>query len=245
MIGPTTTLQALALAACGAAVVALTRQGSLLAAAAGMVVATASIVGLGPGALPPLALFVLGGGALTKWGGARKRAMAAGEPNEGRRGARHVAAKLAIPALVAAAAGLTGRADAWAAAFAAGLAGALADTAGTEVGPLGGGSAYAIRGGRLARLPHGSPGAVSLAGLAASAAGSAAVAATAVVSGLLQGWTLAGAAASGGIAAALLESAVAETALGRRFGHFGRNVLVSAAATTFGWAAGLSLGGRA
>lgn len=237
------TVVAVILAACGAVVVAVTKQGSVGAAVAGMAVAVASIVGLGPGALAPLAFFVLGGGALTKWGSAKKRALAAAEPNEGKRGAGHVAAKLAIPALVAATAGWTTLVGEYSAAFVAGLAGALADTAGTEVGPLGRGAAYGLRGGRLVRLPHGSAGAVSLLGLVATAAGSLGVTATAVATGLIPGAGLAALVAVSGIAAALLESAIANSALGRGLGHFGRNVFVSVVATILGLAAGLTLGG--
>ena len=243
-MGPTTTIQALGMAACGAALVAITKQGSVGAAVAGMAVAAASILGLGPGALAPLALFVLGGGFLTKWRSARKRAMGAAEPNEGKRGVGHVAAKLAIPALVATTAGLTGHGSGVVIAFVAGLAGALADTAGTEVGPLGGGAAYAFHGARPVSVPHGTAGAMSVIGLAATALGSAAVAAAAIASGLIHGFGTAALAAAAGFGAALLESLIANSSLGRGLGHFGRNVFVSAVATAFGLAAGLSLGGR-
>lgn len=243
-MGPTTTLQALGLAACGAAVVALTKQGSIAAAISGMAVAAASILGLGPGALAPLALFVLGGGFLTKWRSARKRAMGTAEPNEGKRGARHVAAKLAIPAAVGIAAGLTRQVDVLSIAFVAGLAGALADTAGTEVGPLGRGAAYAVQGSRLKRVAHGTAGAVSFLGLVATAAGSVAVSAAAIASGLIHGSGPAAIASAGGVLAALTESFIADSSLGRGLGHFGRNIFVSAAATAFGLAAALALGGR-
>ncbi len=241
---PATTAQALGYAAGGALLVAVTKQGSVRGAAAGMAVATILILGLGPATLAPLAVFVLGSGALTKWGGARKRALSVAEQNEGKRGVRHVAAKLAIPALVAVAAGVTGHRAPFALAAAAALGGAFADTAGTEVGPLGRGSAYGWRGGRIARLGHGTPGAVSLAGLLASAAASAAVAATALACGFLPGGTSAALVASAGFAAAMLESLIAATAFGRRLGHFGRNVFVSASATAFGFAIELSGMGR-
>lgn len=241
---PVTTIEALALAACGAAVVAFTKQGSVVAAVAGMVVAAASIMGLGPAALAPLALFVLGGGTLTKFGSARKRAMAAAEPNEGKRGARHVAAKLAIPALVAVVAGLTGQTGELSVAFTAALAGALADTAGTEVGPLGRGAAYRIQGRRLVRRPHGFAGAISAAGLAATAVGGMAVAAAALASGLIHSFSVAAFAAAAGFGAALFESFIAGSAFGRALGHFGRNVFVSAVATALGLAAGFAMRGK-
>jgi len=241
---PTVTIVALALAACGAGIVVITRQSSVRGAVSGMAVAAASILGLGPAALAPLAVFVLGGGALTRLGGGRKRAMAVAEPNAGTRGARHVAAKLAIPAIVAIVAwageGSTGLASKLSIAFAAALAGALADTAGTEVGPLGRGPAFGLRRNGLVRLDHGSVGAMSAAGLAATAAGSAAVAGTAIASGLIDGIRLGALVAVAGFGAAVLESLIANSTMGRRLGHFGRNVFVSAVATALGLGVALS-----
>lgn len=241
---PATTTQALVLAAGGAVVVAVTKQGSVAGAAAGMAVATAMILGLGPATLPPLALFVLGSGALTKLGGSRKRAMSVAEANEGKRGVRHVAAKLAIPALLAVTAGLTGGGPLYAFAFACALAGAFADTAATEVGPLGRGPALTAGKRGFTRVPHGTPGAVSAEGLAASAVASLAVAFLASACGLLRGGSQAVMVAAGaGFAAALLESFIAPARLGRRMGHFGRNVFVSASATALGWTIGFTLWG--
>jgi uncharacterized membrane protein len=241
---PTATIVALALAACGAAIVVITRQSSVRGAVSGMAVAATSILGLGPAALAPLAVFVLGGGALTRLGGGRKRAMAVAEPNAGTRGARHVAAKLAIPAIVAIVAwageGSIGLASKLSIAFAAALAGALADTAGTEVGPLGRGPAFGLRRNGLVRLDHGSVGAMSAAGLAATAAGSAAVVATAMASGLIDGIHLGALVAVAGFGAAVLESLIANSTMGRRLGHFGRNVFVSAVATALGLGVALS-----
>src|SRR5882762_2448877 len=95
-----TTAAALALAAAGAAVVAGTGQGTRTGAVAGFGVAVVSILGLGSGALLPLAIFVLGAGALTRLGRPAKQAAGAAEANRGRRGGWHVAAKLGIPALL-------------------------------------------------------------------------------------------------------------------------------------------------
>lgn len=236
---------ALAWAAAGAAVVALTRQGTWIGALAGLGVAILSIVGLGPGTLLPLAIFVLGAGALTRLGRSRKEAAGAAEPNEGRRGGSHVAAKLGIPALLGFA-GLFGvNGPPVSLAYAAALAGALADTSGTEVGPLGGGLAFGIQGGRLRRLPHGTPGGMSVAGLLASAAGAAAVAFGSSISGLITGLMAAAVVAAAGFGASLLESVIAATPVGRRLGHFGRNLLVSVAAATVGYCAGAARWGRA
>ncbi len=236
---------ALAWAVAGAAVVVLTGQGTWTGALAGLGVATVSIMGLGPGTLLPLAIFVLGAGALTRLGRSRKQATGAAEPNQGRRGGRHVAAKLGVPALLGLAGVFGAGGPPFSLAYAAALAGALADTSGTEVGPLGGGVALGIQGGRLRRLPHGTPGAMSAAGLLAAAAGAAAVAFGSSVSGLIAGVTAAGVVAAAGFGASLLESVIAATPVGRWLGHFGRNLLVSVAAATVGFCAGAVRWGRA
>jgi len=239
-MGSNGTVLALALAACGAVVVAVTRQSSIRGAIAGMAVAATAILGLGPGTLAPLSVFVLGGGALTRLGHERKRALAAAEPNEGKRGALHVAAKLAIPAILAVVAWSGGHARELGVAFAAAIAGAFADTAGTEVGPLTGGPAFGFRREGLTRLPHGTAGAMSVGGLAATAAASTAVAAAAIFSGLVESLHVGALVAAAGMIAATLESLIAPSAFGRRLGHFGRNVFVSAVATGFGLGVGLS-----
>jgi uncharacterized membrane protein len=224
----TSTLTALALAVGGAAVVATTGQGTLAGAVAGLVVAWTAILGLGPGALLPLATFVLGSGVLTRLGRGRKEAMGAAEGNRGRRGARHVAAKLGLPALLGACGLLRPGGHALELAYAAALSGALADTAATEIGPLGKGPVMGVRGRRVLKLEHGEPGGMSALGLVASAAGALAAATAAEFSGLVSGRASWCVAAAAGFGAATLESMVAGTALGRAMGHFGRNVMVSA-----------------
>lgn len=234
------TLLALGLAVGGAAIVVATGQGTRTAAFAGLAVATLAILGLGPGALLPLAVFVLGGGALTRLGRGRKQAVGTAEGSEGRRGVLHVIAKLGLPALIGLAGLLGGPGRALSIAYAAALAGALADTAATEVGPLGGGTAFGLRDGRLARLPHGSPGGMSLVGLAASLGGAAAVACSAVLPGLIDNGATVGVVAAAGFGAALLESIVGGLWVGRELGHFGRNVLVSVISASVGFGAGSS-----
>lgn len=236
---------ALAWAAAGAAVVVLTGQGTWTGALAGLGIAIVSILGLGPGALLPLAIFVLGAGALTRLGRSRKQATGAAEPNEGRRGGRHVAAKLGIPALLGIAGILGAPGPPLSLAYAAALAGALADTSGTEVGPLGRGSAVGFHGGRFRRLQHGAPGGMSALGLLASAVGAGAVAWGSIASGLIAGPTAAGVVAAAGFGASLLESLIAPTFLGRSLGHFGRNLLVSVVASAVGFCAGAVRWGRA
>ncbi|HEU5311376.1 MAG TPA: DUF92 domain-containing protein [Candidatus Eisenbacteria bacterium] len=232
---------ALALAAAGAAFVARSGQGSLPAAGAGFVIAATAILGLGPGALAPLAVFVLGAGALTRLGRERKEALGSAEENRGRRDSRHVAAKLGIPALLAIAGAATDGRDLLRLAYAASLAGAFADTAATEVGPLVRGRPFVVAGGRFRRAEHGAPGAMSVAGLLAAAAASALLSATAAMAGLVSVPGALAAAASG-LAATIAESLVAGTGPGRELGHFGRNVLVSVGAAILGLAAGWKLG---
>lgn len=232
---------ALALAVAGAAFVARSGQGTLAGALAGLAVAAAAILGLGPGALAPLAAFVLGAGALTRLGRDRKEAIGAAEGNRGRRDPRHVAAKLGLPALLGVTGLLAGDDRILAIAYTASLAGALADTAATEVGPLAGGAAVVLGGGRLRRAEHGMSGAMSAAGLAAAAGGAAFVAASALGSGLVRPVGVAIAAVSGFVAA-LTESLTARTRLGARLGHFGRNALVSAGAAVLAAAAMWGIG---
>lgn len=230
-------LIALGLAAGGAAIVIATGQGTRTAALVGLGVAVVAILGLGEGALLPLAVFVLVGGALTRLGRGRKEAAGTAEPAGGRRGTLHVVAKLGLPALLGVVGLLGDLGRGPAVAYAAALAGALADTAGTEVGPLGGGSVFGFRGGSFGRLQHGSPGGMSLAGLAASVAGACAVAWSALLSGLIHNVPTAGIVAAAGVGASILESVVGGFPLGKGLGHFGRNVLVSVVSASVGFGA--------
>jgi len=219
--------------------VVLTRQGTFSGALAGFLVAVIATAGLGAAAFAPLAVFVLGSGLLTRIGRPRKERLGIAENNQGRRGVGHVLAKLALPA-VAGALALFGAAPerTLALAYVAGLAGAFADTAATEVGPLLGGPVIGLRRFRIVGLSHGTPGGVSGAGLLAGCGAALLTAVTASGVGLLPA-TAAWMAACAGFLASLLESIVAGTALGIRAGHFGRNVFVSAAS------AGLALGAGA
>ncbi len=195
---------------------------------AGFAVAALLTTGLGLAAFVPLAVFVLGSGALTRLGRETKTARGVGEANEGRRGVGHVAAKLALPACCGAL-GLAriGPPELPALVATAALCGAFADTAATEVGPLAGGEVYAFDGARIATLDHGASGGVSFAGIAAALLASASVAVAAWIPGLLRGVHAPAVAASAGFAASVAESAIARTALGMRLGHHGRNAAVS------------------
>jgi uncharacterized protein (TIGR00297 family) len=230
-------LLALLLAALGAVLVAATGQGTRAGALAGLGVSWLVILGLGPAALAPLAVFVLGSGGLTKLGSGPKEATGAAEPNRGRRGARHVAAKLGPPALIGVAGLFAPGSGPLAWAYAAALAGAFADTAATELGPLAGGKVAVLRNGRLSPMPHGTPGGVSAAGLAASGVAAAAVSLCSAAAGLTPGKSAFLLLAAIGFAAALLESALGGMPISQRLGHFGRNVLVSAVSAAAGFSA--------
>jgi uncharacterized membrane protein len=224
------TFVALLLALLGAGLVAFLGQGTLTGALAGLFVAFLAILGLGSGALPPLAVFVLGAGALTRLGRSAKEAAGLAEQNRGRRGAVHVAAKLGLPALLGLA-GLLDRShpshgELLRLAYTSALAGAFADTAATEVGPLVRGPAFALRGAALERVPHGTPGAMSTAGLVAAALGALATTAAASITSLIPPAALP-LSAGAGFGAAILESLIAPTALGRALGHHGRNAAIS------------------
>jgi uncharacterized protein (TIGR00297 family) len=238
-VHPTAPLGAL-LALGGAILILVTRQGTLPGALAGFAVALLAALGLGAGALLPLAIFVLGSGLLTRVGRGRKEQLGAAEGNRGRRGPAHVAAKLSLPALAATLA-ILGLAPlpALTLVYVASLAGAFADTAATEIGPLFGGPVLKFRGGRLEAIPHGTPGGMSLAGFKVAGLASLAVALGALAVGLLGTNGAIACVTVAGFLACVLESLLAGTALGARAGHFGRNVFLSLAS------AGLALSARA
>lgn len=150
--------------------------------------------------------FFLLGTAATRLGYRRKAAGGVAQSHEGRRGAANVVANCGVPAAL-----LLLRAPSFA--FVAAFAAALADTLGTEVGTLYGRRAFSPL--TLRPVPPGTPGAISIAGTAASLAGSALIG--------LAGWRLGLVEASllwvtiaGGFLGALAESVV--TTLAARFG---------------------------
>ncbi|HET9941458.1 MAG TPA: DUF92 domain-containing protein [Candidatus Eisenbacteria bacterium] len=247
MIAPTPTTIALGLACAGAGLVATTGQGTWRGALAGLAIAFVAILGLGPGALLPLGIFVLGSGALTRIGRARKEAAGAAEAHRGRRGIANVAAKLGLPAFLGAVGLLvdpaSGAMELVRLMYAAALAAAFADTAATEVGPIARGPVWALHGLRPKRVEHGTPGGVSQAGALTSVAAAALVGWAASRSDLIlpSQWPLTAAA---GVVATWVESALAGTALGRSLGHHGRNACLSAVAVSLGGVAWIAMGGH-
>jgi len=218
----------LVLAAAGSLVVLVTGQGTPASAVVGFLTAALLVLGFGVPVMAPLSTFVFGAGILTRFGRRIKERSQAAEPNRGRRSASQVVAKLGLPALLGLAAALSRENEGpLAVATVACLAGAFADTAATEIGPIAGGAVVRWSGLRLVRASHGEVGGMSVAGLAGGAAASWVLAAIACLVGLLGTPAEAAVAAIAGFAATGVESAVAATPAGRRLGHGGRNVLVS------------------
>jgi uncharacterized membrane protein len=215
----------------GAAIVLATRQGTPGAAAVGAVTAFSMVLGAGAAVMAPVALFVLGSGVLTRLGRARKERSGAAEANRGRRSALHVAAKLGVPALLGLAAWLRPE---WrllcGLGIAASLAGAFADTAATEAGPLARGPVVRLRGFNVTRAQHGVPGGMSAAGIVVSAIAALAIGVLSASLAIVEGRSGAALVSASGFAAPLVESAIADSPLGRALGHFGRNGFLSALA---------------
>ncbi len=180
-----------------------------------------------------LLAFLVAGTAATRVGWRHKATLGIAEGDAGRRGLGNVAAKGAV---VFVAASLTPFADPLLCAVmaVAALAGALADTAGSELGKAFGRRAFTLT--RLQPVPPGTAGAVSLPGGVATVLGGAGVGALAWSLGVLSGG-LAVVCAGAGVVAAL-----AESGFDRRVGHDAVNLtLTVVAAITAG---ALAVAGR-
>jgi len=144
----------------------VSRGGALGGFAVGVVIYTS----LGPQGFAVLALFVVGGSLLTRFGYGRKRRSGTAEAGEGRRAAKNALANCGVAVVCAVLAALTSL-DVFAVAFVASLGSAFADTAESEVGQLYGRAPRLIT--TLRRVAPGTDGAVSvpgtLAGLVAAA----------------------------------------------------------------------------
>lgn len=135
----------------------------------GFVVAAVIYASLGPSGFAVLALFVVGGSALTCFGYRSKERSGTAEARGGRRGAKNALANCGVAIICALLAALTPYPLAFAAAFVASLGAAFADTAGSEVGQLSRRAPRLMT--TMRKVPPGTDGAVSvpgtLAGLAA------------------------------------------------------------------------------
>ncbi len=143
-----------------------------------------------------LALFVVGGSALTKLGYGRKQTGGTAEARGGRRGARNAFANGGVAVICALLAALTPYPEVFAAAFVASLGAAFADTAESEVGGLYSGAPRLIT--TFAKVPPGTDGAISLPGTLAGLAAAGLTVALGLAVGLV-----------GGAGAALLVAAAA------------------------------------
>lgn len=180
-----------------------------------------------------LLAFLVGGTAATRVGWRRKTELGIAEGDAGRRGLGNVAAKGAVVFVTAL---LTPFADPVLCAVmaVAALAGALADTAGSELGKALGRHAFSLPG--LRRVAPGTAGAVSVPGSVAMLAGGAGIGALAWSLGVL-GLDLAALGAGVGVAAAL-----AESGFDRRVGHDAVNFTLTVVAATA--AGALAVAGR-
>lgn len=146
---------------------------------------TAIYASLGPSGFAVLALFVVGGSALTRLGYAAKLRRGIAQSGGGRRGARNALANCGVGVGCAIAAAITPFHGAFAAAFAASLGAAFADTAESEVGQLSSRRPRVILG--LKEVPPGTDGAVSAPGILAGVAAAGCTALLAFVLGIVDG----------------------------------------------------------
>ena len=141
----------------------LSRSGAL----GGFVVGAAIYLCLGPPGFVVLALFVVGGSALTRLGYRSKHRRGVAQDHGGRRGASNALANCGVALLCAVLATLI-PSEAFAAAFVAALGAAFGDTAESEVGQLACSTPRLIT--TLRKVPPGTDGAVSVTGTLAGLA---------------------------------------------------------------------------
>lgn len=150
----------------------------------GFVVAAMIYAGLGWRGFAVLALFVVGGSALTRLGYRQKERSGTAEGGGGRRGARNALANAGVAVACALLAVLTTYPEALAAAFVASLGAAFADTAESEVGQLFANEPRLIT--TLQAVPPGTDGAVSLPGTLAGVGAAGLTATFGLTIGLVQ-----------------------------------------------------------
>ena len=196
----------------------------------GFVVGFVIYLSLGPPGFAILALFVLGGSALTRLGYRSKELRGTAEARGGRRGLKNALANCGIALLCTLLAALT-PSEAFRAAFAAALGAAFADTAESEVGQLACGAPRLIT--TLRKVPVGTDGAVSVPGTLAGLAAAGLTALLGLWLGLLAGSGAALLVAGAAFLGTVVDSLVG--ALAPRLGNELTNVLCTlvAASRTF------------
>ena len=199
-------------------------------AVGGFVVGAGIYLSLGPPGFAILALFVVGGSALTRLGYRSKEGGGIAQDHGGRRGARNALANCGVALLCALLAVLI-HSEAFVAAFVASLGAAFADTAESEVGQLYGRTPRLIT--TLRKVPPGTDGAVSLPGTLAGLGVAGLTALLGLPLGLVAGPGAALLVASGAFLGTVVDSFVG--ALAPRVGNEFTNVLCTlvAAALAF------------
>ncbi len=177
-------LAAIGVTAAFAALAYLLGMVSLGGAAGGFVVGTVIYASLGPQGFAILALFVVGGSTLTRFGYMTKTRAGIAQERGGRRGAKNAAANCSVAVVCALLATFTGL-ESFAAAFVASLGAAFADTAESEVGQLFGRYPRLIT--TLRGVSPGTDGGVSLSGTSAGVVAALLTAALGYVLGIFDG----------------------------------------------------------
>jgi uncharacterized protein (TIGR00297 family) len=174
-----------------------------------------------------LGLFFVIGSSLTVLGYKRKAAKGIAQADKGRRGAAHALANCAAGVVLALIYKISSGDPLIGALFAASFATAAADTAGTEIGSLYGGTTMLPVSFR--RVPPGTPGAVSLQGTLAGAAVALIIAFFARLVGLVPTGALALTVAGAAFLSAWLESVLgALPGMNKILGNKGKNILNTA-----------------
>ena len=199
-------------------------------AVGGFLVGAGIYLSLGPPGFAILALFVVGGSALTRLGYRSKEGRGIAQAHGGRRGARNALANCGVALLCAFLAVLI-HSEAFVAAFVASLGAAFADTAESEVGQLYGRTPRLIT--TLRKVPPGTDGAVSLPGTLAGLGVAGLTALLGLLLGLVAGPVAAVLVAGGAFLGTVVDSFVG--ALAPRVGNELTNVLCTlvAAALAF------------
>ncbi|MBD0356286.1 MAG: DUF92 domain-containing protein [Rubrobacter sp.] len=199
-------------------------------AVSGFMVGAGIYLSLGLPGFAILALFVVGGSALTRLGYRSKEGRGIAQAHAGRRGASNALANCGVALLCALLAVLI-HSEAFVAAFVASLGAAFADTAESEVGQLYGRTPRLIT--TLRKVPPGTDGAVSLPGTLAGLGAAGLTALLGLLLGLVAGLGAALLVAGGAFLGTVVDSFVG--ALAPRVGNELTNVLCTlvAAALAF------------